>query len=624
MPTLIQTASGGFIALQPQISTIGSAVASPVCIPTSVPRLPLAITTVVSSNPATTLVSSLPTSLPLSSSGGKLAGGTSHIKQHPQLLPKQSNSSMGKGSRGAAVAQLQQQQPAAVAASPTATHLGQTFTTGASQPLLLSTGGAVLQTLQGVTTAAPQHATMLGQTNLLLGSATGQTSSPILIHQPTGNPLIMVRSNPPTIQQSTPTILPIVSQAAPGTPTAAAPGTTLLFQQPQPAAPGAPGAGGVITAQPQVKIITPQGRMQVQQIQTPTGTKLITVPVGQGQTTLIPQTALQAASPAAPIPNVPPGQHIGQIQQIASGGATAFASIGNSTIVSSLPNTTTLAAASASATGVLPTSLIQSVPTMGGMGLPTSASLPSTPTTQPFVGTPIPSTTQQQPINVTSNATSESHILQPTPKSYGSAKIKKSKRRSKKPDPMAAATTAVVNSALEAVGQKPPTTTAKSAGLDLGELMKDVGLDLEGFGGVDEASAQAALSAAGNITPATHQALPIAHTQQILSASHDGSAAVVGGPRLSFPSGTPHNSSLQGTIQIPGDGTFSMSGPTPGIVSVSGGGTTTFPVIGNTQPLGTATVSLTGGAPGSIMASPGNQLVAQLQQPLPLQVKYPH
>ena len=39
----------------------------------------------------------------------------------------------------------------------------------------------------------------------------------------------------------------------------------------------------MITAQPQIKIITPQGRMQMQQIQTPSGPKLIAVPVNTGQ-----------------------------------------------------------------------------------------------------------------------------------------------------------------------------------------------------------------------------------------------------------------------------------------------------------------------------------------------------
>jgi hypothetical protein len=47
-------------------------------------------------------------------------------------------------------------------------------------------------------------------------------------------------------------------------------------------------SGGQMThAQPQVKIITPQGRMQMQQIQTPSGPKLIAVPVGGGSIQVI-------------------------------------------------------------------------------------------------------------------------------------------------------------------------------------------------------------------------------------------------------------------------------------------------------------------------------------------------
>ena len=52
-------------------------------------------------------------------------------------------------------------------------------------------------------------------------------------------------------------------------------GTILL----QPPAGASPSAGMITTAhQPQIKIITPQGRMQMQQIQTPSGPKLIAVP----------------------------------------------------------------------------------------------------------------------------------------------------------------------------------------------------------------------------------------------------------------------------------------------------------------------------------------------------------
>lgn len=92
----------------------------------------------------------------------------------------------------------------------------------------------------------------------------GQATQPILIQQPGGNPILVMRPTAP----AAPTILPIVSSAQ---------GTILL--QPQAGAAPTAAAAGMITAQPQIKIITPQGRMQMQQIQTPSGPKLITVPV---------------------------------------------------------------------------------------------------------------------------------------------------------------------------------------------------------------------------------------------------------------------------------------------------------------------------------------------------------
>ena len=466
----------------------------------------------------------------------------------------------------------------------------QTFTTGAS-PLLLSTGGAVLQALQGVATASPQlqatqatanQTVVLGQ-NLVVGN-TGQTNSPFLIQQPNGNPpVIMVRSNPPTLQQSTPTILPIVSQA-PGTPTG-----TLLLQPPHGATPSGATTAGVITAQPQIKIMTPQGRMQVQQIQTPTGPKLITVPVGQGisgqTTTIVPQT-IQTASPTVPGGG---SATIGHIQQI-NGGA-AFASLGTPTIVSNLPNTTLTGPSSSG----LPTSLIQSVPTMGGMGLHTATPISTSST--PLLGV---STSTTHLSNSLSDASSAQLLT--TPKS--SSTKKKSKRKAKRPDPMAAATTAVVNSALEAVGQKPPT---RSGGLDLGELMKDVGLDLEGFG-VDEASAHAALSAAGNTTATPLQStLPIV-PQQVFNTSQGGSNSL---GNFSLPSAAA--AAVQG-ISIPG-GALSMSGTSAATMTVSGAAS--LPLISNAQPVAASTTL--NSAQGTL-TSPGNQLVAQLQQPLPLQV----
>ena len=166
---------------------------------------------------------------------------------------------------------------------------------------------------------------------------------------------------------------------------------------------------------------------------------------------------------------------------------------------------------------------------------------------------------------------------------------------------MAAATTAVVNSALEAVGQKPPT---RSGGLDLGELMKDVGLDLEGFG-VDEASAHAALSAAGNTTTIPLQ--PIV-PQQVFNTSQGGTGTNNLG-NFSLPSAA----AVQG-ISIPG-GALTMSGASAATMTVSGAAS--LPLISNAQPVAAST-SLNS-AQGTL-TSPGNQLVAQLQQPLPLQV----
>ena len=576
VPTLIQTATGGLmqINLQPHLGAIGS-VASQVNVPTSA-RLPLALNSVAVTAPATSLVSSI------AQNANPNTKATSATRQQPQILPKYSTSTGGKPSSAASL------QYTISATQNTPVAQTQTLTTGAS-PLLLSTGGAVLQTLQGVATASPQptNQIVLGQ-NLVVGNAAQPVqNSPFLIQQPNGNPpVIMVRSNPPTIQQSTPTILPIVSQAA------GAPAGTLLLQQPQPGTANGATAAGMITAQPQVKIITPQGRMQVQQIQTPSGPKLITVPVGQslaGQTTTIVPQTIQTGTPTG----TGGANTLGQIQQIA--GNTAFASIGTPTIVSNLP--TTLAAPSSSG---LSTSLIQSVPTMGGMGLPIATPVSSSSTS--IVGGN--NSTNQQP-NASSEASNSQ--LTATPKSSGTKK--KSKRKGKKPDPMAAATTAVVNSALEAVGQKPPT---RSGGLDLGELMKDVGLDLEGFG-VDEASAQAALSAAGNATiPTLQPTLPIV-PQQVFNSSQGGTGTSNMGNLTLQPgqAATP----VQG-ISVSA-GSLSMNAASGSTMSVSG--TASVPLLNNTQTMAAA-ASLTSGQ-GSI-TSPGNQLVAQIQQPLPLQVSF--
>ena len=169
-----------------------------------------------------------------------MTAAAGHAKQQPHLLPK----------------------PPVVHAKP-----------ATSAPIILSQAPNVVA--QQAAAAAPLLLNSMGQ---IVGTA-AQPQSPILIQQPSGNPLILVRPNMPTVQPAQ-TILPVVSQGQ------------ILLQQP----------AAAITAQPQIKIITPQGRMQMQQIQTPSGPKLIAVPVGQ-TATLAPaaSTGVLAGSPLSVI-----------------------------------------------------------------------------------------------------------------------------------------------------------------------------------------------------------------------------------------------------------------------------------------------------------------------------------
>ena len=180
-------------------------------------------------------------------------------KQQPQLLPKPATSSgantittisSSATSSTSTVASIVSQRPMVTMAT-----VGSAPAPGSSpatQQFVLTNPGNVI-----TGTNAP----------LLL---TSQTSQPILIQQPGGNPILVMRPTAP----AAPTLLPIVSSST-GT------GTILL----QPQAAGGPAAASVMQAapQPQIKIITPQGRMQMQQIQTPSGPKLIAVPVGAQQ-----------------------------------------------------------------------------------------------------------------------------------------------------------------------------------------------------------------------------------------------------------------------------------------------------------------------------------------------------
>merc|ERR1719336_1588977 len=93
----------------------------------------------------------------------------------------------------------------------------------------------------------------------------------------------------------------------------------MMVQAPQ----QAQGQQGLLGGQPQVKLITPQmspqGKMTMQQINTPTGPKFIAVPLGQtlmqGQAGLFQGATLQGTGPVQLGPN---GQLV-QLQQAAGG-----------------------------------------------------------------------------------------------------------------------------------------------------------------------------------------------------------------------------------------------------------------------------------------------------------------
>ena len=71
----------------------------------------------------------------------------------------------------------------------------------------------------------------------------------------------------------------------------------------------------MITAQPQIKIITPQGRMQMQQIQTPSGPKLIAVPVNPGQAAAA-AVAVGQPAPTAVVQQPNPSPNVVQVSAL--------------------------------------------------------------------------------------------------------------------------------------------------------------------------------------------------------------------------------------------------------------------------------------------------------------------
>lgn len=173
----------------------------------------------------------------------KVVSNQSKSKTQPQLLPKPSSSASTPLTTAISVSANAQQRPMVTMA---------TAATPSSQHFVLNTGGVIT----GASTAP-----------LLL---TGGQSQPFLIQQPGGNPILVMRPAAPSAPAILPTI--VASTTAQG---------TILLQPPT--TPTVAASPGMVTAQPQIKIITPQGRMQMQQIQTPSGPKLIAVPVGAAQ-----------------------------------------------------------------------------------------------------------------------------------------------------------------------------------------------------------------------------------------------------------------------------------------------------------------------------------------------------
>ena len=112
------------------------------------------------------------------------------------------------------------------------------------------------QVIMGQVTGQPQVAT--GQPQVIMGQYVQQAGGqPMLIQQPGSTNMMIIRPGTQTVQAA-PTLVPVN------------------------------GLGGqFIVQQPNVKLITPQGRMQMQKIQTPSGPQLIAVPLAAAQPTFI-------------------------------------------------------------------------------------------------------------------------------------------------------------------------------------------------------------------------------------------------------------------------------------------------------------------------------------------------
>ena len=334
--------------------------------------------------------------------------------KQPQLLPKPSNSvSQQAGSR----------MTTSLVSQP-ATNL--TMTSSAQQPIFINQGGIISNVQPGSTPI------IMGQ---MMAQPGGQTAGPMIIQQPSGQMLVL-RPNAPSLQ-TTPTIVPIAAAQ-----TGLAAGQFIL-QQGQPRG---------IPVNQQVKLVQ-QNQMHMQQIQTPTGPKLIALPIGQ---TLIPGQNI-ITTPSSGALQITPGsmvntsQQAGQIQVQTAGylpptsqqhqGFTLQATSQPSNIVTNMP------------LGFKSTSVLH----QASGGTVTTQLVPS-----------ISQDTSQTPGNSACNVIAGHSVIQtikPDPAALSPTKKKKSKKKRKD---------------MEDESPSPAVSTvSKSGTVDLGALMKDVGLDLD-------------------------------------------------------------------------------------------------------------------------------------------------
>merc|ERR1719220_3413254 len=212
----------------------------------------------------------------------------------------------------------------------------------------------------------------------------------------------------------------------------------------------AQGQQGLLGGQPQVKLITPQmspqGKMTMQQINTPTGPKFIAVPLGQtlmqSQTGLFQGATLQGAGPVQLGPN---GQLV-QLQQAAAGQIFS----------SSSPSVQSATAVSSVATGQQAFTL-QASPSASQPQVIWSTSSVTRTSVTPLLST-----------SVTTNSAGTS-VIQPTQALDGMtvnglAPVSPKKKKSKKK-------------------KRDDESPTKSQGtVDLGALLKDSGIDFDDFG----------------------------------------------------------------------------------------------------------------------------------------------